>query len=98
MIAAKGTSGEPGEVTLSQVHEAVLLADLVGWTVRHRGEGVDSPELPLRPRLLQHRLHGLAGAGEEILAFRADEYYWLDLGRVESVEQAEKDFQENLII
>jgi len=40
----------------------------------------------------------LAGAGEEILAFRADEYYWLDLGRVESVEQAEKDFQENLII
>ena len=40
----------------------------------------------------------LAGAGEEILAFRADEYYWRDLGRVESVEQAETDFQQNLII
>jgi mannose-1-phosphate guanylyltransferase len=40
----------------------------------------------------------LAAAGEEILAFRAEEYYWRDLGRVESVEQAERDFQRNLII
>ena len=40
----------------------------------------------------------LSRPGEEILAFRADEYYWRDLGRVESLEQAEKDFQENLII
>ena len=40
----------------------------------------------------------LASTGEEILAFRADEYYWRDLGRVESVEQAETDFQQNLII
>jgi mannose-1-phosphate guanylyltransferase len=30
----------------------------------------------------------LAGQGRKILAFRADEYYWRDLGRVESVEQA----------
>jgi NDP-sugar pyrophosphorylase family protein len=40
----------------------------------------------------------LAAAGEGIRAFRADEYYWRDLGRLESVEQAEKDFQQNLII
>jgi mannose-1-phosphate guanylyltransferase len=40
----------------------------------------------------------LARSGKEILAFRTDEYYWRDLGRVESVEQAEADFQQNLII
>ena len=30
----------------------------------------------------------LAGHGEKILAFRADEYYWRDLGRPENVAQA----------
>jgi len=40
----------------------------------------------------------LVAAGEEIRAFRADEYYWRDIGRVESMEQAERDFQQNLII
>jgi NDP-sugar pyrophosphorylase family protein len=35
----------------------------------------------------------LAGQGEKILAFRSDEYYWRDLGRVESVLEAEKDFK-----
>jgi NDP-sugar pyrophosphorylase family protein len=33
----------------------------------------------------------LAGQGENILGFRADEYYWRDLGRRENVAQAEKD-------
>jgi NDP-sugar pyrophosphorylase family protein len=33
----------------------------------------------------------LAGQGEKILAFRADEYYWRDLGRPESVLQAAED-------
>jgi NDP-sugar pyrophosphorylase family protein len=33
----------------------------------------------------------LAGQGEKILAFRADEYYWRDLGKVEDLHQAEKD-------
>jgi NDP-sugar pyrophosphorylase family protein len=33
----------------------------------------------------------LAAQGEKIVAFRADEYYWRDLGRPESVLQASKD-------
>jgi len=33
----------------------------------------------------------LAGEGEKILAFRADEYYWKDLGRLEDLREAEKD-------
>ena len=33
----------------------------------------------------------LALQGENILAFRADEYYWRDMGRPENVAQAEKE-------
>jgi NDP-sugar pyrophosphorylase family protein len=33
----------------------------------------------------------LAAQGEDILGFRADEYYWRDLGRAENVMQAEQD-------
>jgi NDP-sugar pyrophosphorylase family protein len=36
----------------------------------------------------------LAGQGERILAFRADEYYWRDLGRPEHVAQVTKDLSE----
>ncbi len=35
----------------------------------------------------------LAAQGERVLAFRADEYYWRDLGRLENVAQAEKDLK-----
>jgi NDP-sugar pyrophosphorylase family protein len=35
----------------------------------------------------------LAGAGETIVAFRADEYYWRDLGKPENVEQAVRDIE-----
>lgn len=33
----------------------------------------------------------LAGQGEQIFAFRADEYYWRDLGTPENIQQAEED-------
>jgi NDP-sugar pyrophosphorylase family protein len=36
----------------------------------------------------------LAAAGEKILGFRADEYYWRDLGTPESVREATRDFAE----
>jgi NDP-sugar pyrophosphorylase family protein len=35
----------------------------------------------------------LASQGESIAAFRADEYYWRDLGRAENVAQAELDLK-----
>jgi NDP-sugar pyrophosphorylase family protein len=34
----------------------------------------------------------LAAQGEKILAFRADDYYWRDLGKVENVTKAAQDF------
>jgi NDP-sugar pyrophosphorylase family protein len=37
----------------------------------------------------------LAGQGKQILGFRADDYYWRDLGRVEDLQQAEQDVQHN---
>jgi mannose-1-phosphate guanylyltransferase len=35
----------------------------------------------------------LAAEGEKILAFRADKYYWRDLGRPENMAQAEQDLK-----
>jgi NDP-sugar pyrophosphorylase family protein len=35
----------------------------------------------------------LAAQGERLLAFRADNYYWQDLGKPENLLQAEKDIQ-----
>ncbi len=39
----------------------------------------------------------LAGQGERILAFRADEYYWRDLGKPENVLQAATDAEQGAI-
>jgi NDP-sugar pyrophosphorylase family protein len=39
----------------------------------------------------------LAGQGEKILAFRADEYYWRDLGRPENVARAAEDMKQQLV-
>ncbi len=40
----------------------------------------------------------LAAQGENILAFRADEYYWRDLGRPENVAQAEQDLKNKILL
>jgi NDP-sugar pyrophosphorylase family protein len=40
----------------------------------------------------------LAARGEEISAFRADEYYWRDLGRPGNVAQAASDLREGVIV
>ncbi len=39
----------------------------------------------------------LAAQGEKILAFRADEYYWRDLGSPDKVLQAAQDFQQKVL-
>jgi NDP-sugar pyrophosphorylase family protein len=35
----------------------------------------------------------IAGLGEKVIAFRADDYYWRDLGRPKNVAQAERDLK-----
>lgn len=39
----------------------------------------------------------LAAMGEKLQAFRADDYYWRDLGKPESLEQAERDVRSGLV-
>ena len=39
----------------------------------------------------------LAAQGEKIQAFRADEYYWRDLGRPENIQQAEEDIKAKMV-
>ena len=39
----------------------------------------------------------LAALGENILGFRADKYYWRDLGRAENLAQAEDDLKNNVL-
>lgn len=38
----------------------------------------------------------LAGAGEKIVGFRADEYYWRDLGKPENLVQAAREAEQGL--
>jgi NDP-sugar pyrophosphorylase family protein len=38
----------------------------------------------------------LAGEGQKICGFRADEYYWRDLGKLEQVKKAEEDYEVGL--
>jgi NDP-sugar pyrophosphorylase family protein len=40
----------------------------------------------------------LAGAGEQIRAFGADEYYWRDVGRLEDLAQASADASSGILI
>ncbi|HEY3770279.1 MAG TPA: hypothetical protein VGN44_16525, partial [Candidatus Angelobacter sp.] len=39
----------------------------------------------------------LAAQGEKIMAFRADGYYWRDLGKQENILQAEQDIRDKLV-
>ena len=39
----------------------------------------------------------LAGQGEKIVAFRADEYYWRDLGKPENISQTALDVENGLV-
>jgi NDP-sugar pyrophosphorylase family protein len=39
----------------------------------------------------------LAGAGEKIVGFRADEYYWRDLGKPENIARAEEDLRRGIL-
>ena len=40
----------------------------------------------------------LAASGEKIAAFRADEYYWRDLGKPDDLKQAAQDLEQNVLL
>ena len=39
----------------------------------------------------------IAALGENVVGFRADEYYWRDLGRIEDLARAERDFESGVL-
>ncbi|MGB0033851.1 MAG: nucleotidyltransferase family protein [Candidatus Acidiferrales bacterium] len=47
--------------------------------------------------IIDSYLH-LAARGNKILAFRADEYYWRDLGRPDNVMQAAQDLKQKVLL
>ncbi len=47
--------------------------------------------------IISSYLH-LAAHGENILAFRADEYYWRDLGRPENLMEAAQDLKQKVLL
>ena len=46
---------------------------------------------------IERRMVRLASQGEKILAFRADAYYWRDLGRPADLTQAAFDFEQKTL-
>ena len=40
----------------------------------------------------------LAGQGENILGFRADEYYWRDLGKLDDLQHAARDLEQQTFL
>ena len=47
--------------------------------------------------IIDSYLH-MAASGNKILAFRADEYYWHDLGRLDNVKQVEQDLKQQVLL
>ncbi len=63
-----------------------LMARIDGELGDVRGEGREVRAFPIIAAYLR-----LAGAGEKILGYRADNSYWRDLGTVASLQQADED-------
>jgi NDP-sugar pyrophosphorylase family protein len=60
--------------------------------------GIHAISPPLLPKITEDGVFSiietylrLAGEGQKILAFRADQYYWRDLGKLEDLQEAEKE-------
>ena len=78
---------------------------LCGWGSLQQGQalafsGIHVISPRLLPMLIEEGVFSIipsylriAALGEKILAFRADEYYWRDLGRPENVTQATEDLK-----
>lgn len=66
---------------------------LIAANLRNGGQDAGPLQaFPIIPEYLR-----LAGAGEKIVAFSAEGYYWRDLGTFASLEQAAEDLQRKLI-
>lgn len=86
-----GSDQDPELVRPSAYMQALAFAGIHVISPRLLAMMIEEDVFPIVPVYLR-----LAGKGEPILAFRADEYYWRDLGRLDSVTQAAQDLKEAL--
>jgi NDP-sugar pyrophosphorylase family protein len=88
-----GLDGEP-EMTRPTAHvDALAFAGIHVISPRLLDLISEDGAFPIVPCYLR-----MAKQGEKILGFRADQYYWRDLGRPENVKQAEQDLQSGVLI
>ena len=83
-----GTDGKPELVRSSKQLQALAFSGIHLISPRLLGMLTEEGVFSIIPSYLR-----LASEGEKILAFRADEYEWRDLGNPESVEQAGLDLR-----
>ena len=83
-----GHDGEPQMVRQAGTVQALAFAGIHVISPRIFSKIEEQGAFSIVPAYLR-----LAGAGEKIVAFRADQFQWRDLGRVESLRAAEAEMQ-----
>ena len=69
-----------------------LLGQLLGGGLTGLPGGAPPQSFPIVPEYLR-----LAGAGEKILGWAADDYYWRDLGTLVALQQAAEDLERKVV-
>jgi NDP-sugar pyrophosphorylase family protein len=83
-----GDDGRPELIRSAPQMQALAFCGIHVISPRLLAEVKDEGVFAIIPAYLQ-----LAAQGKKILAFRADEYYWRDLGRPDQVMQAARELQ-----
>jgi NDP-sugar pyrophosphorylase family protein len=83
-----GRDGEPERVRASRQTQALAFSGIHVISTRLFGMLTEEGVFSIIPSYLR-----LAAQGEKILAFRADDSQWRDLGKPENVAQATRDFE-----
>lgn len=92
-LCGRRTAGAAEEMTRAaeQVEELAFCGvQVLSPRILHRMD--ESEAFSIIPTYLR-----LAGAGEPVLGWRADGYYWRDLGTEASLQQAAEDLQTNVV-
>ena len=88
-----GRDGAPEMVRYAPEVNAFAFAGIQVISPRMIGMMTEEGVFSIIPTYLR-----LAGAGEKIFGFRADEYYWRDLGKLSELQQAEEDWRKKLFV
>jgi NDP-sugar pyrophosphorylase family protein len=88
-----GIDGEPELVRQVDDVKALAFAGVHLISPRLLGMLCEEGAFPIVPSYLR-----MAATGEQIIAFRADGYYWRDLGKPENVQQAAEDLQRGILV